>query len=110
MFIVLSVFQLSVPFPFPLAQTIVFLLYLFPWKLFYSGFILYQGKLSGELEHRGEDIGEDDKEHITTPHDPNNPELPSPRIREATTEPDGSYYSYEATKAGKHFLKKIIDI
>ncbi|KAJ9582731.1 hypothetical protein L9F63_022927, partial [Diploptera punctata] len=41
-----------------------------------------------------------DKEHITTPHDPNNPDLPSPRIREATTEPDGSYYSYEATKAG----------
>nr|CAD7262256.1 unnamed protein product [Timema shepardi] len=27
-------------------------------------------------------------------------ELPSPRFREATTEPDGSYYSYDATKIG----------
>lgn len=59
-----------------------------------------QGKLIGELEHRGDEIGEDEKDRITTPHDLNNPELPSPRIREATTEPDGSYYSYEAAKAG----------
>jgi hypothetical protein len=63
---------------------------------------LSQGKLIGELEHRGDEIGEDDKDRITALHDLNNPELPSPRVREATTEPDGSYYSYEAAKAGKY--------
>ncbi|XP_021929053.1 tau-tubulin kinase homolog Asator isoform X1 [Zootermopsis nevadensis] len=59
-----------------------------------------QGKLIGELEQRADEIGEDDKDRIATLHDLNNPELPSPRVREATTEPDGSYYSYEAAKAG----------
>ncbi|CAG2053270.1 unnamed protein product [Timema podura] len=35
----------------------------------------------------------------TSPQIPTS-ELPSPRFREATTEPDGSYYSYDATKIG----------
>ncbi|KAK7794232.1 hypothetical protein R5R35_012552 [Gryllus longicercus] len=57
-------------------------------------------------QDRGDGDGVTDEEKIAAQHDPNNPltlqasELPSPRIREATTEPDGSYYSYEATKAG----------
>lgn len=67
-----------------------------------------QGKLISELEHQGDETGEDDKDRITTPHDPNNPELTSPRIREATTEPDGSYYSYEAAKAGRRSNLKIV--
>jgi len=67
-----------------------------------------QGKLISELEHQGDEIGEDDKDRITAPHDPNNPEVPSPRIREATTEPDGSYYSYEAAKAGRKANLKIV--
>jgi hypothetical protein len=60
------------------------------------------------LEHRGEEIGEDEKDRITTLHDLNNPELPSPRVREATTEPDGSYYSYEAAKAGNKSVFTLI--
>lgn len=60
---------------------------------------------AAELD-RGDGDGVTDDDKIAAQHDPNNPlalqssELPSPRIREATTEPDGSYYSYEATKAG----------
>lgn len=64
------------------------------------GLSFRQGKLISDVEHQGDEVGEDDKDRITAPHDLNNPELPSPRIREATTEPDGSYYSYEAAKAG----------
>jgi hypothetical protein len=60
------------------------------------------------MEHRGDETGEDDKDRITTLHDLNNPELPSPRVREATTEPDGSYYSYEAAKAGSKSVFTII--
>ena len=67
-----------------------------------------QGKLISELEHQGGEIGEDDKDRVTAPHDANNPELTSPRIREATTEPDGSYFSYEAAKAGRKTNLKIV--
>ncbi|XP_066991308.1 tau-tubulin kinase homolog Asator isoform X3 [Anabrus simplex] len=64
------------------------------------------GKALAEQDRGDGDAGVGDEDKLTTTHDPNNPlilqcsELPSPRIREATTEPDGSYYSYEATKAG----------
>lgn len=67
-----------------------------------------QGKLISELERQGDEIGEDDKDRITASHDPNNPELTSPRIREATTEPDGSYFSYEAAKAGRKTNLEIV--
>ncbi|PNF21858.1 Tau-tubulin kinase-like protein Asator [Cryptotermes secundus] len=59
-----------------------------------------QGKLIGELEHRGDEVGEDDKDRITVSHDLNNSELPSPRVREVTAELGDSYYSFEAAKAG----------
>lgn len=60
-----------------------------------------QGKLIGEMEHRGDEVGEDDKDRITVSHDLNNSELPSPRVREVTAELGDSYYSFEAAKAGR---------
>lgn len=66
-----------------------------------------QGKLIGELEHRGDEVGEDDKDRITMSHDLN-PELPSPRVRETTTELGDSYYSFEAAKAGRKSIQLLV--